>query len=66
VKTDVRRERTLRILVVDDGLDMAEMVVDGLVDHGFEARAIATAKEAIEQLSLGSHDALAEWHPIAR
>jgi two-component system response regulator HydG len=45
-------------LVVDDRLDMAEMVAEGLTDHGFEARAIPTSKEAIAQISLGAHDAL--------
>ncbi len=47
-----------RVLVVDDRADMAEMVADGLTEHGFEALPIPTAKEAILQLSKGTHDAL--------
>jgi two-component system response regulator HydG len=53
-----RESLARRILVVDDRLDMAEMVADGLTDQGFEARAIPTSKEAIAQISLGAHDAL--------
>ena len=53
-----RRERSPRVLVVDDRLDMAEMVADGLTEHGFEAHALSDVKEATAQLSLGTHDAL--------
>ena len=53
-----RERRPRRILVVDDRLDMAEMLAEGLTDHGFEAHAIPTSKEAIAQISLGAHDAL--------
>jgi two-component system response regulator HydG len=58
VKKQDRRERAPRVLVVDDRLDMAEMVADGLNEHGFDARAIPSAPEAVEQLSSGVHDAL--------
>ena len=58
MKKPDRREHRPRILVVDDRLDMAEMVADGLSEHGFEARAIADVAEATAQLRLGSHDAL--------
>ena len=56
-KTD-KNGRTPRVLVVDDRPDMAEMVADGLAEHGFDARAIPDVKDAIAQLSLGTHDAL--------
>lgn len=58
MKKDERRERPPRVLVVDDRADMAEMVADGLAEHGFDARAIPTVPEAIAQLTLGTHDAL--------
>lgn len=53
-----RHERAPRVLVVDDRPDMAEMVADGLAEHGFDSRAIPDVHEAIAQLSLGTHDAL--------
>jgi two-component system response regulator HydG len=58
VTKNIREPRTIRVLVVDDRLDMAEMVAEGLSDHGFEAHAIPSAKDAIAQISLGAHDAL--------
>ena len=58
MKTSERRDRNPRILVVDDRLDMAEMVADGLAEHGFESRAISDVAQASAQLSLGTHDAL--------
>jgi two-component system response regulator HydG len=45
-------------LVIDDRPDMAEMVADGLVEHGFDACALSDVDEATSQLSLGVHDAL--------
>jgi len=38
--------RESRVLVVDDQAAMAEMVVDGLTDHGFDARFVLTAEDA--------------------
>jgi two-component system response regulator HydG len=58
VKNSERRDRKPRILVVDDRLDMAEMVADGLSEHGFDSRAMSDAAQASAQLSLGTHDAL--------
>jgi two-component system, NtrC family, response regulator HydG len=58
MKTNVSESRARRVLVVDDRLDMAEMVADGLIDHGFEAVAIPNAKDATMQIALGIHDAL--------
>ncbi|HEX2671818.1 MAG TPA: response regulator, partial [Polyangiaceae bacterium] len=58
MKNSERRDRKPRILVVDDRLDMAEMVADGLSEHGFDSRAMSDAAQASAQLSLGTHDAL--------
>ena len=58
MKKSERRDRNPRILVIDDRLDMAEMVADGLSEHGFESRAISDVAQASAQLSLGTHDAL--------
>ncbi|HEY0468860.1 MAG TPA: sigma-54 dependent transcriptional regulator, partial [Polyangiaceae bacterium] len=58
MKKSERRDRGPRVLVVDDRLDMAEMVADGLCEHGFDARAINDVAQASAQLSLGMHDAL--------
>ncbi len=58
MKKSERRDRNPRVLVVDDRLDMAEMVADGLSEHGFEAHALCDFAEATVQLSLGTHDAL--------
>ncbi|HYQ02190.1 MAG TPA: sigma-54 dependent transcriptional regulator [Polyangiaceae bacterium] len=52
------RDRTARVLVIDDRPDMAEMVADGLTEHGFEASALSDVAEATAKLSLGTHDAL--------
>lgn len=58
MKNSERRDRNPRILVVDDRLDMAEMVADGLSENGFDSRAISDVAQASAQLSLGTHDAL--------
>ena len=47
-----------RILVVDDHLEMAEMLVESLVDAGFEAEALASGSSALERLEAGGIDAL--------
>ncbi len=47
-----------RVLVVDDRVDMANMVADGLNDRGFEAHAVCDAHEARARLALAAHDAL--------
>jgi DNA-binding response OmpR family regulator len=47
-----------RILVVDDDRAMAEMLAEGLVDRGFDARAIASSREAAALLELGGIDVL--------
>ncbi|APR86415.1 Response regulator of zinc sigma-54-dependent two-component system [Minicystis rosea] len=50
--------RAPRVLVVDDEIQMAEMVADGLVDRGYHAEAAATSERALERLREGSFDAL--------
>jgi two-component system response regulator HydG len=47
-----------RILVVDDHIEMAEMLVESLVDAGFEAEALASGSSALERLEAGGIDAL--------
>jgi two-component system response regulator HydG len=47
-----------RILVVDDHIEMAEMLVESLVDAGFEAEALASGSAALERLDAGGIDAL--------
>jgi two-component system response regulator HydG len=40
-----------RVLVVDDNLGMAQMLSDGLAEHGFAATPLASGREAVEQVS---------------
>jgi len=47
-----------RVMVVDDHLSMAEMLADGLNDHGFDAVALASSGEAATRLGENSFDAL--------
>lgn len=42
---------TSRVLVVDDRLEMAEMLVDGLADRGWDAVAVASSAKALELLA---------------
>jgi two-component system response regulator HydG len=58
VTKDTTAPAMFRVLVIDDREDMAEMVADGLNDHGFDARAVSTAKLALSEISLARHDAL--------
>jgi two-component system response regulator HydG len=46
------------VLVVDDKLPMAETLADGLIDHGFRATALGSAREAIAALGEGGVDVL--------
>jgi two-component system, NtrC family, response regulator HydG len=52
------RERAFRVLVVDDHLEMAETVSEGLAEFGFQGLAVSTAAEAVAQIKDGSFDAL--------
>jgi two-component system, NtrC family, response regulator HydG len=55
----MKTERTAaRVLVVDDDLAMAEMVVDGLEQHGFAAKALSEANQALAAIDGADYDAL--------
>ena len=47
-----------RVLVVDDNLEMARTIADGLVDRGYEATAVGSGKEAISRLRAETIDAV--------
>jgi len=47
-----------RVLVVDDAIQMAETVADGLGDRGYAATAVATGEAALAALRAGHFDAL--------
>jgi two-component system, NtrC family, response regulator HydG len=47
-----------RILVVDDNLEMARTLADGLCDHGFDAEALGSGTSAADRLRSGGVDAL--------
>jgi two-component system response regulator HydG len=49
---------TARVLVVDDDVAMAEMVVDGLEQHGFTATALSEADQALAAIDGANYDAL--------
>ena len=51
-------DRRPRILVVDDQLDLAETLAEGLGDHGFEGVACASSKQAARMLETEPFDAL--------
>ena len=50
--------RKPRVLVVDDRLEMAETLADGLCDHGYDAVALASSRRVLEQLQTDRIDAL--------
>jgi two-component system response regulator HydG len=47
-----------RVLVVDDNLEMARTLCDGLGDHGYRAFALSSGAEAIARLEAGGVDAV--------
>jgi DNA-binding NtrC family response regulator len=47
-----------RVLVVDDQAEMAEMIADDLAEHGYDAVAISSARQALRQLFTERVDAL--------
>ncbi len=51
-------DRRFRVLVVDDKLEMAETLAEGLVDAGYSALALASGREAVRQLEREKFDAL--------
>jgi DNA-binding NtrC family response regulator len=52
------REDALRVLVVDDELEMAAMIVEELGDRGYRAVALRSGRDAIERLRGEHFDAL--------
>ena len=50
--------RKPRILVVDDRLEMAETLADGLSDHGYDAVALTSSRAVLESLPGESADAI--------
>ena len=55
---DSVKGRRPRILIVDDQLSMAETLADGLSEHGYEAIALESSREAAERLRGEPFDAL--------
>ena len=47
-----------RVLIVDDNLEMATTLAEGLREHGFAAQAVGSGTAAAEQLKAGEVDAL--------
>jgi len=51
-------ERRQRILVVDDSLEMARTLSDGLADRGYDAAAVGSGQDAAQRLTAEPFDAL--------
>ena len=51
-------ETNLRVLIVDDELEMARTLCDGLADHGFDAVAASSGRAALALLAEQRFDAL--------
>jgi DNA-binding NtrC family response regulator len=49
---------TARVLVVDDQVDMAQMIAEHLCDHGYQAVAESSPRQAIAMLSSSRFDLL--------
>jgi two-component system response regulator HydG len=47
-----------RILIVDDSLEMARTLADGLLDRGSEAVAVGSGRQALDRLTTESFDAV--------
>jgi two-component system response regulator HydG len=56
--TAARRPPLPRVLVVDDKLELAETLAEGLHDRGYQATALASGVEALQRLSSERVDAL--------
>jgi two-component system response regulator HydG len=48
----------VRVLVVDDRSEMAEMIADDLCDRGYHAIALSSSREALHRLASEHFDAL--------
>jgi two-component system response regulator HydG len=51
-------ERAARVLVVDDNLEMARTLAEGLVDRGYDATAVGSGKQALAELAADAFDAV--------
>jgi two-component system response regulator HydG len=51
-------ERRHRVLVVDDNLEMARTLADGLDDRGYDAVALSSGRQALARLGAESFDAV--------
>ena len=51
-------QKKSRVLIVDDHLEMAEMVADGLSELGFQTRALASGRAALDLLEENWPDAI--------
>jgi len=47
-----------RIMIVDDNLEMARTLADGLAERGYDAVAIGSGREAQQRLAGGRFDAV--------
>jgi DNA-binding NtrC family response regulator len=47
-----------RILVVDDHIEMAETIVEGLFEHGYDGISVASGEDALRRLHTERVDAL--------
>jgi two-component system response regulator HydG len=51
-------QRRSRVLLVDDNLEMARTLADGLADRGYDAAAAESGQEAIQRLAAEPYDAV--------
>lgn len=51
-------KRRPRVLVVDDNLEMARTISEGLIDRGFDAVAVGSGRDAIDRLTSDRFDVL--------
>ncbi len=58
VETSEKSATHPRVLIVDDHLSMAETLADGLSEHGFDAIALSSSREAAVRLEREAFDAL--------
>jgi len=51
-------EQRPRVMIVDDKLEMAETLADGLADHGYDPVPLASSRDAVARLSTQAFDAV--------
>lgn len=54
----MRLSNAPRVLVVDDRVEMAEVIAEGLCDHGYDAFATSSGRDALQRLRTDRIDAL--------